>query len=82
MDVIGAPVIDGMITGLKMAETMVDLRNKAHYPAVSRQRALRLGTARESFRQLRRFMGKKDDESPAVQTASKSPGKTNRRQSR
>lgn len=67
VDVIGAPVIDGMVTGLKMAETMVDLHQKAGYPAVSR-RGLYGGAPREELLQLRKFMGKKDDQSPAVRT--------------
>lgn len=36
VEVIGAPVLDPMIIAFKMAEMMVDLRQKAGYPAVSR----------------------------------------------
>ncbi|MCL5103941.1 MAG: hypothetical protein M1133_07495, partial [Armatimonadetes bacterium] len=36
VDVIGAPVIDPMYTAFKFAEMMVDLKDLAGYPAVSR----------------------------------------------
>jgi allantoin racemase len=36
VEVIGVPVLDPMVVAFKMAEMMVDLRQKAGYPAVSR----------------------------------------------
>jgi len=36
VEVIGVPVLDPQLVAFKMAEMMVDLRQKAGYPAVSR----------------------------------------------
>ena len=54
--VVGAPVLDGMITGFKMAEMMADLR-AAGIPTVSR-RGWFERPPESDFRTLRSFMGR------------------------
>ena len=54
---IGAPVLDGMITGFKMAEMMVDLNKLAGVPPASRVGFFRHPPS-EDFMTLRRFYGK------------------------
>jgi allantoin racemase len=53
-EVIGAPVIDPMITAFKFAEMMVDLKKMAGYPAVSRA-GLYKKQPKEEFDELRKF---------------------------
>ena len=53
--VIGAPVLDGMVTGFKMAEMMADLR-KAGVPTVSRWGGFEKPPEKD-FNTLRNFMG-------------------------
>jgi len=55
--VIGAPVIDGMIAGFKMAEMMADLRLKAGLPPVSRRGFFQF-PPEDDFGKLREFNGK------------------------
>jgi allantoin racemase len=55
VEVIGVPVIDPMVAAFKQAEMMVDLCQKAGYPAVSRAGLWRKPPAEET-RELRRFM--------------------------
>ena len=54
--VVGAPVLDGMVTGFKMAETMVDLQ-AVGVPVVSR-RGWFEKPPREDFETLRRSLGR------------------------
>lgn len=53
--IIGAPVIDPMITAFKFAEMMVDLKKLAGYPAVSRA-GLYEKQPRQEFEELRRYL--------------------------
>ena len=55
-EVIGAPVLDGMVTGFKMAEMMADLR-AAGIPTVSRHGWFQRPPAKD-FDTLRRFQGR------------------------
>ena len=55
VDIIGAPVIDPMFTAFKFAEMMVDPRQLAGYPAVSRA-GLYQKQPREEFESLRRHL--------------------------
>ena len=57
VDAIGAPVLDGMITGFKMAEMMADLRNLAGIPPVSRAGFFQF-PPQEDFKTLRGFFNK------------------------
>ena len=57
-EVIGAPVLDGMLTGFKLAETMADLR-AAGVPTVSRRGWFEKPPP-DDFRTLRRFLGRED----------------------
>ena len=54
-DVIGAPVLDGMVTGFKMAEMMADLHKLAGISPVSRAGFFRL-PPRADFETLREFL--------------------------
>ena len=54
-DALQVPVIDPMVTALKMAELMVDLRNLAGYPAASRVGFYKKPPAKE-FREFRNWM--------------------------
>lgn len=53
---VGAPVVDGMLTGFKMAEMMVDLQ-KAGMPPVSRRGYFEM-PPRDQYNKLRDFLGK------------------------
>ena len=53
---VGAPVLDGMVTGFKMAEMMADLR-AAGVPTVSR-RGWFEKPPKDDFATLRSFMGR------------------------
>lgn len=55
VDVVGAPVIDPMLTAFKFAEMMVDLGKTAGYPAVSRA-GLYEKQPTEEFRKLREYL--------------------------
>lgn len=57
VEVIGAPVLDGMIIGFKLAEMMVDLQKKAHIHPVSRRGFFQFPPSKD-FHSLRKFLGK------------------------
>ena len=57
-DLIGAPVLDGMVTGFKMAETMVDLQQRAGIAPVSRRGFFRFPPAQD-VAVLRNALGRK-----------------------
>ena len=59
VEVIGVPVIDPMYTAFKFAEMMVDLKQLAGYPAVSRA-GLYEKQPREEFEELRKFLAGHD----------------------
>ncbi len=52
---IGVPVLDGMVTGFKMAEMMVDLCRLARIPPVSRIGYFQF-PPKQDFEALRRFL--------------------------
>lgn len=54
---IGAPVLDGMVTGFKLAEMMVDLQQKAHISPVSRAGYFMFPPEKD-YKTLRKFLGK------------------------
>ena len=54
---LGAPVLDGMVTGFKMAEMMVDMQKLANIPPVSRTGFFQF-PPREDFRHLRSFLNR------------------------
>ena len=56
-EVIGAPLIDPIVTAFKFAEMMVDLRNLAGYPAVSRT-GLYQKQPQKEFEDLRKYLSK------------------------
>ena len=56
-EAIGAPVLDGMITGFKMAEMMADLKALAGIPPVSR-RGFFTHPPQADYKKLRGFLGK------------------------
>ncbi|MCK4323232.1 MAG: hypothetical protein KAW89_01780 [Armatimonadetes bacterium] len=54
-DTIGAPVLDGMVTGFKMAEMMADFQQLANIPPASRTGFFRL-PPRDDIETLRKFL--------------------------
>ena len=54
---IGAPVLDGMVTGFKLAEMMVDLQQKANISPVSRAGFFTFPPVKD-FKTLQKFRGK------------------------
>jgi len=57
MDVIGAPVLDGMVTGFKMAEMMADIARLTNIPPVSRTGFFQF-PPKGDFETLRSFLGR------------------------
>jgi len=57
IETIGVPILDGMTTGFKMAEMMVDLRKLARIPPVSRIGYFQF-PPRPDFETLRRFLNR------------------------
>jgi allantoin racemase len=57
VEVIGAPVLDGMVTGFKMAEMMADLQKLANIPPVSRRGFFQF-PLKSDFETLRNFLNR------------------------
>lgn len=65
---VGAPVLDGMVTGFKLAEMMVDLQQKAGIPPVSRVGFFEQPPVAD-FTKLRSFIGRRADIGPGRKRA-------------